>query len=207
MADYLNNLSTYPVFRVQPDWENPIEGEFELNQKINSYAGTIDEVVTYSDERPFNTDLTFKLFDKAEEYEFIDFFVNRKGMWQRFWMPAPFNFFEVAEAVTTSDDFLVVKDRTFRDAHRGFERLFIELRNGDWLSFKISSVLPGPLGGQETLNLAAAFDRDIALTEIKKCSFIFLGRFDLDQITFDHYVDRASIVRQRFLELVEEYPA
>lgn len=122
-------------------------------------------------------------------------------------MSAPFDFFEVATAISTSDTFLVVKDRKFRDAHRGFERLFLELRNGDWLSFKITSVLIGPFGGQETLNLAAAFDRDIALEEIAKCSFIMLGRFDLDRLDFEHQTDSVSTVRQKFLELVEEYPA
>lgn len=206
MADYLNNLSTYPVLKIKPDWESAIEGEFELAQKVNQYPGTIDEIVTYSDERPFNCDLPFKFLSKAEEYAFIDFFMQRKGRWGRFWMPAPHDFFEMAEDGEEGETVVIVKDRNFRDAHRGFERLLIELRNGDLLSFKITSVLPGPLGGQETLNLAVALDRDIPTEEVLKCSFIYLGRFDLDKIELEHTTSLVSSVNQKFVELIKEYP-
>lgn len=206
MADFLNNLSTYPILRIKPDWVDGIEAEFELAQKVNNYAGTIDEVVTYSDERPFGCDLPFKLMSKADEYEFIEFFIQQKGRWARFWLPAPHDFFEMAEDGVEDDTFIIVKDRIFRDAHRGFERLLIEMKNGDLLTFKIISVLPGPLGGQETLNLSTALDRDIPIEDVLKCTFIYLGRFDGDRIELEYYTDRVSSSGQKFVELVKEYP-
>lgn len=206
MADYLNDLSTYEILRIFPDWEGAISGGFELSQKINRHPGTIDQISNLSDERPFTTDLPFKFFSKEEEYEYTDFFISHKGRWKKFWLPAPHSFFEVDEAITNGQDYIVVKDREFREAHRGHERIWVELKNDDWLTFKILSVVAGPGPDQEKLTLSTTFDRDIQPSEISLCSFIYLGRLDQDVVDFEYANDVVSLSNQKFVELIKEYP-
>jgi len=207
MADLLNDIgSGIPILRPLPTWNDGLSGKFETNQKIESFPGTIENVVTFYDERPFSVTLPFFFTSKEEEYEFIEFFYARQGRFTKFWMPSPYNFFKPDKDVLTSESFLVVEDNKFRDSFRGFERLWIETKSGDWIVAKITSSVIGPLGGQETINISTGFDRDIPVDEIYFSSFFYLGRFEFDKLELENITDTASRTTQKFIELIKEYP-
>jgi len=206
MADFLNGLSTFPVLRIEPDWKSPIKTELELSRAILTFIGTVEVITTFDDERPFLADLNFTQLDKVDEKNLTEFFIARKGRHEKFWLPAPYNYFTLAVDALSANSELIVKNNLFADAFRGHERLMVLLNNGDMLTFTISSVSAGPVPSQETITISPALDRSFSISDVQRMSFIHLGRFQADNITFSYQASFASEANQKFIELIKEYP-
>lgn len=208
MADLLTGLGGLPALYDKHNFAVDAGGAHEMSRQIFSFPGTIEEIINYSDERPHKLDVSFLFENKAEEYAFLEFFFDKRGRWKKFWLPSPATAFSLAVSTVIGVPSVIVKSNRFGQFYRGFERIFMELINGDNLTFQITSVQENqPIMGQDTLNLGAALDRIILPADIVQFSLLLCGRFDKDVAEIEYKSNVVSSCKITFLELPKEYPA
>lgn len=179
-----------------------------MSRSVHAYMGTVEELINYSDHRPTRLELEFLFQNKEEEYNFLTFWMDKRGQWKKFWLPSPDTGFILDTPTVIGVPSVIVKGNSFAEFYKGFERVFIQLKNGDRLTFQINSISKDqPLPGQDTLNLGAALDRIFDQTAIELFSLLLLGRFEKDVAELSYITMAVSECKIAFWELPKEYPA
>lgn len=208
MADSLTGLGTVTtIFRTEPDWSNQVEFERELNAIRNGYPGTIQEILSWTQDLPHMFNFKLQNLLKVEEYGLIEFFNARQGRLKPFWVPSHLKEFELSETMPNGATALYVYDNGFANAYRGYERVFLDLVSGDLITRQVMSVASGPGDDELSLHLDTALDREIAPEDVLKFGKLLFVRFAKDILELSHDSKSISSAQVSFQELVKEYPA
>jgi len=208
VGDLLTGLAGLDLFAPKYNWKSELSAQYEMSRAIHSYAGTVEELINYSDHRPTRLELEFLFQNKAEEYDFLTFWMDKRGQWKKFWLPSPSTGFFLDTPTVIGVPSVIVRGNRFAEFYKGFERIFIQLDNGDRLSFQINSIAQDqPLPGKDTLNLGAALDRIVDQADIALFSLLLCGRFEKDVAELAYITMAISECKISFLELPKEYPA
>ena len=203
----------YYVYHLPPYWhERP---DFSLQQDIFDYA----PIVGYAyDESPQDY-ATFSLgYDhlarsKAEIRELSDFFDTMCGRLGKFWFPSWDKDFELCNDIDAEDTFIDVSEFDYEDYfldNIGTGRyIFIYCTATQFYARKVLSVSEIALESGITamrLNLDQAIGVPLTQTQVKMVSFLYMGRFDIDELEWEHVSPDVAIAPLKFAEVVSDYP-
>lgn len=207
MADNKTGLGTITdILNTEPNWNRAIEVERALNAKLMGYPGTVQKILSWSDDLP--AVVAFKLTNasKQDEFDLLTFFNLMKGRLGKFWVRSELKEFGLSQDMPQNSTGLYVNDNKFDLAYRGYERIYLDMANGDLITRKVTSVSSGPGAGELTLQIDTVTDRQINRADVRKFGRFLLVRFDVDKISFEHGEKSISDVEVKLRELVKEYP-
>ena len=217
MADSKTGLGTVStILTIKPDWQRlPSSGFQAGRQMLQDGAGTTAVRTLVLGKLPFSFSYGFTNLSKEAEYDLLEFFYNRKGMFDRFWLPVWFNILPVIQYVPESGDPYVFRNTfkpfglyglDFLDIYQGYERLFVEMNDGDIITRKITDCHADEITPENLVcDTDTNFDRDAALSDIKIFTLLKLCRFDQDELEINHISGKISSCELSFKELTKEY--
>lgn len=204
MSDSWQGLTrTTYKWLLQPDWNTTPSMSTNFNRTLTKYDFTGVDLYELSANYPLSIQYGYTNLTKEDEYKIINLFNTRKGRLKRFWLPMWKNEFKLVSAVTAGDNILTVNNTFWRKIDQGYERIFIQLKNGDYISRKISAVIQD--GANENIILETTINRDIALSDVKYFSRLLLVRLDDDNLNMNYQSHLVSDCTLNFFELVDEY--
>lgn len=207
VGDILNDLASIDLFRIMGEWSSPITEELKESRQVLRYPGTVEEFIRDSDERPAKIDLKFQFVSKAEEKLFLDFWFFKSARIGKFWLMAPGTHFLINQDIPVSQNYFIIKRSNYTDSFIVGQRFFFRLTTGKVITGKITSVIIGPTNAEETVFVATAFSIAITKATIEQASFLYLVRFDSDNLDVNFKTDIVSELSMSFVELITEYPA
>ena len=140
MADNLLNLGTTPIFPLMPNWAKTPSTSILMSRKILKQPGTSQVIESVTEDVPQSFTAGFTIFNKEDEYSIVDFFCNRRGKVQRFWVFHPKNMLVLKTEATIGQASIICIPNGFHLIHRGYERIYIKMNDGDTLSRKVFQV-------------------------------------------------------------------
>ena len=207
MPDQLTGLGTISdILRSSVNWAQDVSADLQLSREILEFPGTVQQQLLNTTDRPARYTVGFTFHNRAELRVFEQFFHSMKGKLGHFWLPAPNQQFELFSNHTASEGALRYKENGFSEVFKGYERVYVEKRDGSLLTYKITSISDGQ-PGEKQLNLGIAIDQDISINDISNFSLLHLMRFDADEPPFDFINDEVVELKMTVTELVKEYPA
>jgi hypothetical protein len=191
----------------QPSYANPpSEYIYSPTQNFSGLAGTMRKrFVLYP---AFKTKNLFSFTSTQDYADFNKLFDYSSGRFGKLWVPSWGDDIRLEQNITAGDTYIIIHDidyNTYYPEVPGTGRyLFFFKNNSTWEMNMVSSIT-----GVNQLNMEDAFVNSYAMSQIKYISFLYLARFDIDQIEWeflsplgDPMVARTTI---DFIELPNEY--
>ena len=203
MADSLLDIGGESIFPLSPNWATKPKQSLIINRFLKEYPGTATEMETLNEETPIKQEWSFSVYNKADELTLLEFIHDHKGRIIRFWVKYQSQSFILSQAVSVSSSIMYVEHNEFQLSAEGYERIFIEMNNGDIITRHVTAVTE--VGDELLLDLTSIIDRDIGLDDYITISRLLLVRFDDDDFSFKIDTDKISDIDLRFYELVKEY--
>lgn len=199
MADSLEGLSGYELFSFYPDWITTPSQKREICVTDNIYDGTIHSLDFYRG--PVKT-IKFKLTDvDTRLYSILIFFSDMAGRAKKFWMADPFDLFTVNDIILDTEQRVRIEKLSNIYLH-GKEVIYFELKNGDRITRAIDSYTQGSDYTEFVLHSTLP---SFGVADVARCSLVYLGRFDQDNLDIDYDTDKVAHCDVSFIELLEEY--
>ena len=196
MSDITGLGNCSAIFLMRPLRVQPIEISLASVARILQRPSTTLELtrLTPGTRRAFKA--TWALRERAEEYEFLDFWYQQKGAWARFWMPTWQHEFAVVQPIAGAT--IVIQNVRFSRAATGNERIFLETKSGDFYVRHITTA--EDLGdGTEALTLDTAITGPIQPDQVAMMGRVILARFDQQSLRLGY----ATAAANRFYALAE----
>ena len=148
MADSLLDLSiggvTLDVLRIMPNWASQPESDFDFGREVIQYDEGATAFRHLTDDLGWRVSCDFTNGDKADEFALLSFFHSHKGRLNRFWLPVQWQYFTPGAKVTSgSTNFTLAPPNSFLPVHQGYERLFILLQDGSFITRRSAAIHPG----------------------------------------------------------------
>ena len=205
MADDLQDLGTTPEFRQlfseYQDWKETPRLNVKTNTNLFGFEGTAQQLLNHSPEQPHALQFLVTLENLQQIFDFLTFFVARKGRLEKFWFPLPYNVFTAVGQQVISATKLLVNSPSFD--YKGFERVYLLLENGDLITRHVTAV--SDAGGGNLFFDVSALDRTIEESDVVLSSLLLLVRFDQDDVELLQKQLYCSSFSVRLLELINEY--
>lgn len=207
MADSRLNLAGYQLFPFAPNWQTSPKSTASLLRRTLQYPGTVAQQFALSDRTPLAFEATFLMKTREDIYNLQDFFDDRLGKVNQFWIEHPASWALLAEDAAIYDEILVCQDNDASIGYQGYERLYVRMSNGDITTRHVSSIVHNATTGYEEYWLTSQLAYAITTTNHYRIGRLLFVRFDNDQLRLKYHTDCVAEVELSFYELVEEYPA
>ena len=204
MADDLQELGGISEFPLTPNWVTPVKASYALARRLIGSAGTRQELQSVSEWTPTLLEAMFLVDNKTDEYALLDFFYDRHGQAERFWVEHPGTSFTLLNTAPLGSLELQVERNRADLSWKGNERIYIYTTTGDKITRKVPT-MDDHDGDRLDLNLETATDRELTTDDIQLIGKLMLARFNNDTIVLDYETTNVAQFRLRFYELVEEY--
>lgn len=192
----------YPVFDFETNWINDVEIAF--NRAGQKYGRGRGQIVALRGSRPqfeFSFDLLFG--DRADTFEFLNFFDSRRGRLRPFWLASPNALWGAPVAVTTGyvD---VTAHGNLADLEAFVFAVAVVLEDGTVYVSNISSVTDNSgVNGTWRLNLSDAIP-SVTLALVKRVTSAHLVRFSKDAIQENWQTDSVCQIKVGMTEILNE---
>lgn len=202
MANDIRDLGIKERLTIRPNWQDKNQVELITSRDFASFPTTITDIFLFSQKH--KTKFTFKYTceNKSSEYDIINFFSERKGRFERFWIQGYREEFILSRNITLNDTIIYVEDNGLNLVYQGYERFYIELLDEDLITRKITNISKV---GNELLLTVSAMDRNILKTDIGIFGRMYLVRFEKDVLEVISKTTKVSEVILNFMEVVTEY--
>ena len=205
MANSYLDLDTAPIiFPFVFNWASRPETGFNVTRYLTQHKGGPTHLEEKNPELPIAFSGEILIRNRQQNFSYLNFIHEAIGRTYRFWVQYPISLFTLANQANNGASSLTVYDNHFHLHYVGFERIFIEMDNGDVLTRHVTDAVKS--GDYCVLSLASVLDRDITLTNHLKIGRFLLCRFDTDDFQMTLENDLVSTARIQFMELVKEYP-
>jgi len=205
MADSLDGLGSGELFPLMPNWVVRPTTNLVIGRYYQTHPGSSFIIEELTPDVPVIIELGFML-EKEDENILLDFFHERKGMLQRFWVKDPKTAFVLKEVATLGSSVLKCYPNGAEEIMRGDERIWIEMSDtGDVLTREITAVDYYSPDDEVHVSLNSTVDRDVTPTNHLLIARLLLVRFAYDTLEIkgqSNLIGESSI---RFKELVKEY--
>jgi len=206
MANSFSSLGAPVLFPFEPSWADPPEMSPVIMRRIITHRGTVQQVESTMGDVPVRLTLGFSLLSSADIFSMTEFFMARKGRSGRFWIMHPTEAFTLKSAASLHQNILICHDNLAARQFQGYERIYINMTDGDILIRKVTAVTSDQQTGSCELTLDAPLDRVINADNHTRIGRVYLVRFDQDDLAFNFATpDAANDIRLSFYELVKEY--
>lgn len=205
MADDLQEIGSEPIYPHYPNWATLPNTMIQLARKIVEFRGTAQTLRSFTDYVPISFDAGFTLYSKEEEYNFLDFFDQRRGKNERFWIQHPKIAFELEQDANAGASAMVCVPNTAESSYLGYERFYIVMKTGDIITRHIQNITYNEITDKMQLDFATGLDRDVLLDNHWRIGRFILCRHDEDSLRLDHKTDLVTEASMRFYEVVREY--
>jgi len=199
MSDVLNGLGTTALYKLEHNWKVEPQSEFRNSLKFNEFSGTIQSLDIYSEDSPRKLNLTGSCYNKVEEKEVIEFVEDVKGRYKRFWIRSPLDEFTLLGSYSISDTYVSCSLNDYE--YKGYERIYIEMKNGDIVTGEIDSITEST---NLEINLKNAIGYTFTSSDVVRCSLLLLCRLDIDGIIFKYFSDLHLDFNIELFELIAE---
>jgi len=177
-----------------------------IMRRIISQRGTVQQVESTMGDVPVRLTLGFSLLSSADIVSMTEFFMTRKGRFGRFWIMHPMEAFTLKSASSLHQNSLICHDNLAARQFQGYERIYINMTDGDVLIRKVMTVTSDQQTGSCELTLDTPLDRVINADNHTRIGRVYLVRFDQDDLSFNFATpDAVGDIRLSFYELVKEY--
>ncbi len=205
VADSYEDLGTHPRFPHAPNWSRAPGTSLTLPRRILEFRGSAQEIAALTPDVPLSFEAEFTCVDKAEEHAVVDFFNARKGRCEPFWVAHPRRHFTLKEAANAGALVLNVAPNSAELQFQGYERIFLEMANGDVVTRHVYEAAFNEVQARVELSLETALDRDVTPENHVAFGRYLLARFDDDVLKERVLTDGVSAIALRFVEVVGEY--
>lgn len=193
----------YYVFNLKPNMQNKRKFEYDRASEISQFYG-VSVSTTNQNEAGISFSNDFLFANKDEIQEFIDFFNYNKGRWGNFWIPSYEEDVQIIIPFSDSDTILFIEDINWND-YWG-----VNNTTGKYLNFKYADgteiqreITEEAISGQLTLDSALGKACSSAELQFLTVSFLYFGRFDLDQVDMTYETDSIATTKASFKILRE----
>ncbi|RLC88917.1 MAG: hypothetical protein DRJ03_01360 [Chloroflexi bacterium] len=205
MTDSLEDLGTIDVMTWVWNWSPVPRVEFLFSRTLRDFGSTAQEVVSETDYNPFQGQYEFLISDKETEYDFLEFFLGKRGRTQKFWCKSPHQTFTLKSNVGAGSSLLYVEDNRADYIWQGHERIWIKLANGDEITRQVSNVVRDTDLDRIELHLETLITTGFDIEDVVFFGRIYLVRCDLDKYQVSYESDKVCTVTIKVYETVREY--
>ncbi len=205
MSDDYQDLGSFERFPLLPNWVSTPESSYLVARWLVNMSGTVDSIQSITDNAPYIFNAKFMLDNKADEYDFLDFFYNRKGRHGKFWIQHPSSCFILTKTANLGATSINCEPNRAHLNYQGYERIYILMDSGDIITRKVGAVTYDAIDDEVDLELVTALDREITTTNYQMVGRMLLVRFEEDSIDVESHSSEVSEVKCAFRELSEEY--
>jgi hypothetical protein len=149
--------------------------------------------------------MKFTIFTLADYNTMMGHFCTAQGRCNRFWVKHPRRHFELKTNASNGSSQLIMYPNNFHLQYQGYERLYIEMDDGDILAREITAATYNSALNQLELSINTAIDRDVTTTNHVIIGRYLLVRFDSDSMRLEAVTDQVCELSLSFTELVREY--
>ena len=195
------------VFTIRNDWDaQPTQGLDPFRTVIQA-PGTGINLRNITDDVQISFTMHFCQKDKNDENTLLNFFNSHRGRANAFWFPIPRNYWTLNTDTDPGTPNFLVLDNTDPQWLHGWERMFVLLKNGDYIGRQIASIAtPGGSGLPNLMTVVTALDRVVKVQDVETFGRLLLCRFDQDELELKHVTTAQSEVDIAFKEWPKEYP-
>jgi len=191
------------VFHLFPYWKEPPKdtishGIEEFGSRGLSFA---EEIEDYPRVR---INHKYLCRNRAAVAEINDLFDDRLGRLGSLWVPSFNKDIVLTSNIGSGDTNIDIEDieySTFYPALPGTGRyIFIYVNANKWFARKITAV-----PDSTSLTMESSLGEAVTMAQVKMVSFLYLGRFDIDEIEWSYVAPYVAITDLFFIELPHEY--
>jgi len=205
MANDLQNLGTASLFTLDPNWvSNPKYNLIPLRRLI-AFAGTADSIQSLGSVPVFSCNANYLLYNRVRKNYFLTFMNTAAGRCNRFWFKHPYTFFTLKNNAGIGALKLYVERQEFDWIYQGYERIYIQMGNGDVITRKITSVVESVPNNRLELSFTPGLDRAVNVADKNTIGRLLLCRFDVDSFSLKTHIQTISEITTRVVELLYEY--
>jgi hypothetical protein len=206
MANNFTALGDVPLFPFEPTWSEMPRISPVILRRIVSHRGTVQQVESTQGDVPVKLTFGYSLLTSADIMAMTSFFLDRKGRLGRFWIRHPLEAFSLAAPASINQNLLVCQDNLAARQFQGYERIWMEMADGDLLIRQVTEASADPETGLVTLTLDTNLDRVVNADTLFRIGRMYLVRFDQDDLKFLFATpETAGDITLTFYELVKEY--
>jgi hypothetical protein len=206
MANSFSSLGAQVLFPFEPSWADQPEISPVIMRRIITHRGTVQQVESTMGDVPVRLTLGFSLLSADDIFSMTEFFMARKGRFGRFWIMHPTEAFTLKSAASLDQNSLICHDNLAARQFQGYERIYINMTDGDVLIRKVTAIVSDQVTGTCELTLDTPLDRVINADNHIRIGRVYLVRFDQDDLSFNYATpDAVGDIRLSFYELVKEY--
>ena len=189
-----SSFSSYfslPVFNLEPNRVNTPESIIEVFPEVTNFLSK-SMSYTHTTEGQIRSKFTWSFDTRAEAYELVKFFDEQCGKWGNFWYPSWMDDIELTSPFDSSDTVLDIQDIQWSTYWENTESrslgtlLYILLPDGTEI---IRYIVDAPTSTQ--IEVDSAMGTTITSTAGVICCFLYMGRFNVDELTLrydsEHY--------------------
>lgn len=198
-------VANFPRFPLEPNWITPPRTTFEVARELISNRGTAHAMRSMTDDVPIKFEAGFTLFTRADFATMLGFFVEARGVVNRFWVKHPYRSFKLKEDAGNGDGIIYCYPNEFDQQYQGYERIYIEMSDGDILARYVTAATYNSAEDRLELQLNTTLDRDVTTTNHVILARYLLARFDSDVLEMNFHTDTVCEFALSFYELVKEY--
>lgn len=204
MANDLKDLgSNTSLFDFVPDWVSSIDFNLDVIRHYVRFPGGYPYMRQKSEFTPAQWSAEYVMTNKADENEFLLYLSERQGNVQRFWAVYPRTIFHMKSDWESTD--ISCESNDFHFLHKGQERVFLVLNNGDLITRRVSSAVNDKISNTLTLVVANAPDAGtVTPADVAIFGRLYLARFNMVSFACKARTDSNSSFNLDFLE-VNEY--
>lgn len=198
-------VGSFPRFPLEPNWVSAPSTQLSMLRRVLQFRGTSHHLETLTDDVPITTEMRFTIFTLADYNSLMGHFATARGRVNRFWVKCPVRHFEMKTNANNGSSQLILYPNNFDLQYQGYERIFIEMSDGDILARHVTAATYNSVDDQLEISINTALDRDLTTTNHIIIGRYLLVRFDSDELRLEAVTDQVCSTTLAFTELVTEY--
>jgi len=188
-----SSFSTYlglPILNLEPNRISTPESTIEVFPEITEYLSRSMDY-TFTTEGRIKSRFLWSFYTRAEAFELVKFFDEQCGRWGNFWYPSWMDDVVLTSPFDSSDTVLDMEDiewaTYWSDTNANGRYLYVKLPDGTEI---VRKILSAPSSTQ--LQVDSAMGTTITSLAGVICCFLYMGRFDRDELYLEYVTENYS---------------
>jgi hypothetical protein len=199
-----STYKTFNVFHLFPCWADKPKEWISFDEEVFDNPLGFTYAESYQDYSEYKAANVYIANGRDKIYEINELFDTLLGRYDKLWFPSwreDVNLLGDISAVATSINVSAIDYATFYPATPGTGRyIFIYVNQSTWFCREVIS-----FPGAEWIEIDSALGQAISTSDVKMICFLYLGRFDIDEIEWEYITPTIAKTEIHFIELPKAY--